>query len=72
MTHRTTEQVTAAMLRVIQNSVADRGYPPTIREIGQALRINSSSTILRHLRQLEADGRIKVSREMARAITVIS
>lgn len=34
----------------------EHGYPPTVREIGQAVQLNSTSTVQYHLRRLKAAG----------------
>ena len=36
----------------------DRGVPPTVREIGEAVGLRSPASVHRHLRTLEAEGRI--------------
>lgn len=41
---------------VIRASIAERGYPPTLREIGKALGIRSSNGVNEHLRLLEKKG----------------
>lgn len=46
------------------NTIRERGYPPTMREIARALGLKSPSTVLHHLRILEAQGYIE--REPAR------
>lgn len=38
--------------------VRQRGYSPSIREIGQAVGLKSPSTVYNHLRRLEEEGRI--------------
>lgn len=58
------------VLRVIRNHVADRGYPPTVREIGEELRLTSPSTVLAHLRGLERAGCITRDPAKPRAILV--
>lgn len=44
------------ILKTIHNSIADRGFPPTVREIGKAVGLSSSSTVAAHLSRLEAEG----------------
>ena len=48
----------AAVLRVIQESIAEKGYPPTLREIGLRLNIRSTNGVNDHLRALERKGYI--------------
>lgn len=49
----------------------DKGYPPTIREIGKAVGLRSSSTVHAHLERLEHTGRIRRDPASPRAIEVI-
>ncbi|HKH31996.1 MAG TPA: helix-turn-helix domain-containing protein, partial [Gaiellaceae bacterium] len=39
--------------------VHDRGYPPTVREIGEAVGLASPSTVHAHLANLERAGLLK-------------
>lgn len=47
------------------------GYPPTVREIGEAVGLSSSSTVHAHLRRLEEMGIIRRDAELTRAIRVV-
>jgi len=44
------------VLRFIAREIEDRGYPPTIREIGEALDIRSTNGVNDHLKALERKG----------------
>jgi repressor LexA len=44
------------MLRYIRDVVGRRGYPPSIREIGEALGLQSTSTVAHHLKVLQRKG----------------
>lgn len=44
------------------------GFPPTIREIGEAMGLSSSGTVSAHLRRLEQDHMIERYANHARAI----
>ncbi|MGB0680040.1 MAG: transcriptional repressor LexA, partial [Polyangiales bacterium] len=44
------------VLAYIQASIVERGYPPTLREIGQHLGIRSTNGVNDHLRALERKG----------------
>ena len=44
------------VLQYIQASIADRGYPPTLREIGNHMGIRSTNGVNDHLRALERKG----------------
>ena len=37
------------ILETIHSSIEDRGFPPTVREIGKAVGLSSSSTVAAHL-----------------------
>ena len=45
-----------AVLEYISTSISDRGYPPTLREIGNHLGIRSTNGVNDHLRALERKG----------------
>src|SRR5579884_28186 len=44
------------ILEVIRQFTAERGYPPSVREIGERVGLSSSSTIHAHLKTLERRG----------------
>jgi repressor LexA len=44
------------VLRFIARQIDDAGYPPTIREIGEALDIRSTNGVNDHLKALERKG----------------
>src|SRR5947209_18301733 len=44
------------VLDFIRESIADRGYPPTLREIGARMGIRSTNGVNDHLRALERKG----------------
>ncbi len=45
-----------SILSVIRSFTAERGYPPSVREIGELVGLSSSSTIHAHLKALERRG----------------
>ncbi|MBX3086156.1 MAG: transcriptional repressor LexA [Anaerolineae bacterium] len=57
-----------AILHFIQHWVNEHGYPPTIREIGEAVRINSTSVVNYNLNKLVKEGFITRSKEVSRGI----
>jgi repressor LexA len=59
------------ILTFIQNHTAEKGWPPTVREIGKAVGISSTASVQSRLRHLEMQGWIKRGENAARAITVI-
>src|ERR1700761_1172666 len=44
------------VLDYIRQSIVDRGYPPTLREIGARMGIRSTNGVNDHLRALERKG----------------
>lgn len=44
------------ILDFIKNEVKTKGYPPSVREIGEAVGLASSSTVHGHLARLEKKG----------------
>lgn len=60
-----------AILTYIKNSLRRRGYPPSVREIGDAVGLCSSSTVHGHLAKLEKLGYIRRDPAKPRAIEVV-
>jgi repressor LexA len=58
------------VLTVIHESVSSRGYPPSMREIGEKVGLTSSSSVAHQLRTLEEKGYIKRDPNRPRALTV--
>jgi repressor LexA len=56
------------ILEVIERHVADRGYPPSVREIGDAVGLGSPSTVHAHLATLERLGYLRRDPTKPRAI----
>lgn len=56
------------VLRYIHEEVEKRGYPPTVREIGLAVNLSSTSTVHGHLSRLEKKGLIQRDPTKPRAI----
>ena len=60
-----------AILDVIQKSVTNRGYPPSMREIGDAVGLSSLSSVTHQLNQLELSGYLRRDPNRPRAIEVL-
>ena len=60
------------ILEVIQSSIRLKGYPPSVREIGEAVGLKSPSTVHMHLSKLEQMGAIRRESDKNRAIDVVS
>ncbi|HET7328716.1 MAG TPA: transcriptional repressor LexA [Nocardioidaceae bacterium] len=59
------------VLDVIRDSVEDRGYPPSMREIGEAVGLTSSSSVSHQLHMLESKGFIRRDANRPRALEVL-
>ena len=59
------------ILEFVNTHVDAQGYPPTVREIGQAVGLTSPSTVHAHLAKLEAAGLIRRDATKPRALEVI-
>lgn len=55
----------------IKDEVRKKGYPPSVREIGEAVGLRSSSTVHAHLEKLEQKGYIRRNPTKPRAIEVL-
>src|ERR1700753_1012583 len=55
----------------IRKYAAKTGYPPTVREIGKAVGLHSSSTVHAHLANLEKIGLLKRDPSKPRAIELL-
>ncbi len=60
-----------AILRAIQASIAKSGYPPSMREIGQAVGLSSLSSVAHQLGQLELSGYLRRDPNRPRAMEVL-
>ncbi|MFV0558317.1 MAG: transcriptional repressor LexA [Enterococcus sp.] len=67
MTKRT-ENRQIDILHFIHDRVTEKGYPPTVREIGEAVNLSSTSTVHGHLSRLEKKGLILRDPTKPRAI----
>lgn len=61
----------AMIFKYIQNVIDARGYPPSVREIGEAVGLKSSSTVHTHLVKLEKKGYIRRDPTKPRAIEIL-
>ncbi|HXN90890.1 MAG TPA: MarR family transcriptional regulator, partial [Candidatus Sulfotelmatobacter sp.] len=56
------------ILEFIRHVTRVRNYPPSVREIGEAVGLSSSSTVHNHLNQLERRGLIKRDPSKSRTV----
>lgn len=61
----------ADILKFIKKEIREKGYPPSVREIGEAVGLMSSSTVHGHLQSLEDKGYIRRDATKPRAIEVL-
>ena len=60
----------AEIYQFILQYTRDHGYPPSVREIGEAVGLKSPSTVHFHMKKLEAEGYILKADGKTRAITL--
>lgn len=60
-----------AIYDYISETVVDRGYPPTVREICDEMNIKSTSSAFTYLRRLEEDNKIRLSSNTSRGMEIL-
>ncbi|MCR5031685.1 MAG: transcriptional repressor LexA [Lachnospiraceae bacterium] len=58
------------ILEYIKQEILAKGYPPTVREIGEAVKLASTSSVHAHLERLERNGYIRRDPTKPRAIEI--
>ena len=58
------------ILEVIRQSNRERGYPPSVREIGALVGLGSTSSVAHHLKALERHGLLRRDASGSRAVDV--
>ena len=61
----------AEILEYIKNEILNRGFPPAVREICEAVNLKSTSSVHSHLETLEKNGYIRRDPSKPRAIEII-
>ncbi len=59
------------ILEFLRTHARQHSYPPTVREIGQAVGLSSSSTVQNHLNALETKGLIRRDPTKSRTVEVV-
>jgi repressor LexA len=59
-----------SILECIETSMEERGFPPSVREIGETVGLNSPSTVHNHLSTLQRLGYLERDPNLPRAIKV--
>ncbi|MCP4811795.1 MAG: repressor LexA, partial [Planctomycetaceae bacterium] len=65
---QTLTQRQRAVYEMIRDKIINRGYGPTVREIGEHFGINSPNGVMCHLKAIEKKGLIRRSPNKSRAI----
>ncbi len=60
------------VLETVRTSVTERGYPPTMREIGETVGLTSPSSVKHQLEMLERKGYLRRDPNRPRAIEVVT
>lgn len=60
-----------AIMEFIASAIADRGYPPSMREIGDAVGLKSLSSVTHQLGQLELSGYLRRDPNRPRALEIL-
>lgn len=60
------------VLTVIRDSIDSRGYPPSMREIGERVGLTSSSSVAHQLRVLQEKGFLKRDPNRPRALSIFN
>ena len=68
---RASEQNRQKILDFIKHEIEMKGYPPSVREICQAVGLKSTSTVHAHLNHLEEQGLIRRDSTKPRALEVL-
>ncbi|MGH2450062.1 MAG: transcriptional repressor LexA [Candidatus Limnocylindria bacterium] len=64
------QQRAERILAFIQHTSTERGYPPSVREIAQAVGLASTSAVHHHLTKLEREGKLRKAATRSRALTL--
>ena len=65
------KQTQERILEFIKKTVQDKGYPPSVREIGEAVGLKSTSTVHGHLVRLERKGLLHRDSMKPRAMEIL-
>lgn len=59
------------ILNFMKQYINDKGYPPSVREIGEAVQLKSTSSVFSHLEALEKKGAIRRDPSKTRSIEIL-
>lgn len=60
-----------AIIKFIDKQIKDKGYPPSVREIGKAVGLNSTATVHGYLKKLSEKGYIKKEDQKGRTLKLL-
>ena len=60
-----------AILKFIEKQVKEKGYPPSVREIGKAVGLSSTATVHTYLTSLAQKGYIKKENQKGRTLKLL-
>ena len=60
-----------AILKFIEKQINEKGYPPSVREIGKAVGLSSTATVHGYLAKLTKKGYIKKEDQKGRTLRVL-
>ena len=64
-------QKQSEILEYMKNEILNRGFPPSVRDIGEAVHLKSTSSVHSHLETLEKNGYIRRDPTKPRAIEIV-
>ena len=71
MSYGKISQKQSEILEYMKNEILNRGFPPSVREIGEAVHLKSTSSVHSHLETLEKNGYIRRDPTKPRAIEIV-
>ena len=71
MSYGKISQKQSEILEYIKNEILNRGFPPSVREICEAVNLKSTSSVHSHLETLEKNGYIRRDPTKPRAIEIV-
>ena len=70
-TRAETSRKEKAILKFIEDQAMEKGYPPSVREIGKAIGLSSTATVHGYLNKLEEKGYIKREQQKGRTLKLL-
>ena len=67
-----TSQKPQEILQFVNDFIQENGFPPSVREIGAAVGLNSTASVTYHMKKLEMQGLLRGSGEKGKKRAVVS